>query len=87
MNWGNSASDNFWMYSVLRAWSEYTSNKYNLQMDGSYKLSDRQILEFQANYSYEKLNIDGSNMADILKNFTVESFGLWTSWQIRNRFE
>ena len=87
VNWGNSASDNFWMYSVLRAWSEYTSNKYNLQMDGSYKLSNRQILEFQANYSYEKLNIDGSNMADVLKNFTEESFGLWTSWQIRNRFE
>lgn len=87
VNWGNSASDNFWMYSVLRAWSEYTSNKYNLQMDGSYKLSDRQILEFQANYSYEKLNIDGSNMADVLKNFTEASFGLWTSWQIRNQFE
>lgn len=87
INWGNSASNNFWMYSVLREWSEYTSNKYNLQMDGSYKLSDRQILEFQANYSYEKLNIDGSNMADVLKNFTEESFGLWTSWQIRNQFE
>lgn len=87
VNWGNSAFDNFWMYSVLRAWSEYTSNKYNLQMDGSYKLSDRQILEFQANYSYEKLNIDGSNMAAVLKNFTEESFGLWTSWQIRNQFE
>lgn len=87
VNWGNSASDNFWMYSVLRAWSEYTSNKYNIQMDGSYKLSDRQILEFQANYSYEKLNIDGSNMAAVLKNFTEESFGLWTSWQIRNQFE
>ncbi len=40
VNWGNSASDNFWMYSVLRAWSEYTSNKYNLQMDGSYKVSN-----------------------------------------------
>lgn len=87
VNWGNSASDSFWKYSVLRAWSEYTSNKYNLQMDGSYKLSDRQILEFQANYSYEKLNIDGSNMAAVLKDLTEESFGLWTSWQIRNQFE
>ncbi len=87
VNWGDSASDSFWKYSVLRAWSEYTSNKYNLQMDGSYKLSDRQILEFQANYSYEKLNIDGSNMAAVLENFTEASFGLWTSWQIRNRFE
>ena len=87
VNWGNSASDSFWKYSVLRAWSEYTSNKYNLQMDVSYKLSDRQILEFQANNSYEKLNIDGSNMAAVLKDFTEESFGLWTSWQIRNQFE
>ena len=87
INWGNSASDNFWMYSVLREWSEYASNKYNLQMDGSYKLSDRQILEFQANYSYEKLNINGSNMDDVLKKYTEASFGLWTDWQIRNRFE
>lgn len=87
IHWGDSAAENFWRYSVLREWSEYNSNKYNLQMDGSYKLSDRQILEFQANYSYEKLNIDGSNMDSILKNYTEESFGMWTNWQIRNRFE
>lgn len=87
IDWGNYAAKNFWEYSVLREWSEYTSNKYNLQMDGSYKLSDRQILEFQANYSYEKLRIDGSNMDEILKKYTEESFGLWTNWQIRNRFE
>lgn len=87
IHWGDSAAENFWRYSVLREWSEYNSNKYNLQLDGSYKLSDRQILEFQANYSYEKLNIDGSNMDSILKNYTEESFGMWTNWQIRNRFE
>lgn len=87
INYGNAAYDNFWRYSVLRAWSEYTSNKYNMQLDGSYKLSDRQMLDFQANYSYEKLNINGSNMDDVLKKYTEASFGLWTDWQIRNRFE
>lgn len=87
INYGRYNADEFWKYSALRAWSEYTSNKYNMQIDGSYKLSERQILEFQANYSYEKLGIDGSNMDEILKNYTEESFGTWTLWQIRNRFE
>ena len=56
-------------------------------MDGSYKLSNRQILEFQANYSYEKLGIDGSNMDEILKTKDHADFEFWTNWQIRNRFE
>lgn len=85
--WSNNAAVNYWRYSVLRGWSQYTSNKVNFQMDGSYKLSDRQILEFQGNYSYEKLGIDGSNMDSILKDYTEESFGMWTNWQIRNSFE
>lgn len=84
VNWGNDAARNFWQYSVLRAWSQYTSNKYNAQIDGSYKLSDRQILEFQANYSYEKLGIKGSNMDIAL---SPEVSGLWGSWQTRNRYE
>lgn len=84
VNWGNDAARNFWQYSVLRAWSQYTSNKYNAQIDGSYKLSDRQILEFQANYSYEKLRIKGSNMDIAL---SPEFSGLWGSWQTRNRYE
>lgn len=75
-----------WRNSVLRGWSQYNSNKYNLQMDGSYKLSERQILEFQANYSYEKMNIDGHNMYRALN--TKE---LWTwlapTWRVRNRYE
>lgn len=75
-----------WRNCVLRGWSQYNSNKYNLQMDGSYKLSERQILEFQANYSYEKMNIDGHNMYRALN--TKE---LWTwlapTWRVRNRYE
>lgn len=86
IDWGDGGRS-FWENSVLREWSEYTSNKYNLQMDGSYKLSNRQILEFQANYSYEKLGIDGSNMDEILKTKDHTDFEFWTNWQIRNRFE
>lgn len=86
IDWGDGGRS-FWENSVLREWSEYTSNKYNLQMDGSYKLSNRQILEFQANYSYEKLGIDGSNMDEILKTIDHADFEFWTNWQIRNRFE
>lgn len=86
LNYGNDAYNNFWRYSVLRAWSEYTSNKYNMQIDGSYKLSDRQMLEFQANYSYEKLKIDGSNMNTALSTLD-KSQGIWVNWQVRNRYE
>ena len=89
--YGNAAYDSFWRYSVLRAWSEYTSNKYNMQIDGSYKLSDRQMLEFQANYSYEKLKIDGSNMNAVLNKWGPDDWtsaqGLWVNWQVRNRYE
>lgn len=86
LNYGNAAYDSFWRYSVLRAWSEYTSNKYNMQIDGSYKLSDRQMLEFQANYSYEKLKIDGSNMNTVLNTMDAAQ-GIWVNWQVRNRYE
>lgn len=89
LHYGNDAYANFWLYSVLRAWSEYTSNKYNMQIDGSYKLSDRQMLEFQANYSYEKLKIDGSNMNTVLSDADKwkGAQGLWVNWQVRNRYE
>lgn len=91
LHYGNDAYANFWLYSVLRAWSEYTSNKYNMQIDGSYKLSDRQMLEFQANYSYEKLKIDGSNMNAVLNKWGPDDWnaaqGLWVNWQVRNRYE
>ena len=86
LHYGNDAYNNFWRYSVLRAWSEYTSNKYNMQIDGSYKLSDRQMLEFQANYSNEKLKIDGSNMNTVLNTMDAAQ-GIWVNWQVRNRYE
>lgn len=75
-----------WKNSVLRGWSQYNSNKYNLQMDGSYKLSERQILEFQANYSYEKMNIDGHNMDRALNTKELWEW-LAPTWRVRNRYE
>lgn len=75
-----------WKNSVLRGWSQYNSNKYNLQMDGSYKLSERQILEFQANYSYEKMNIDGHNMHRALNTKELWEW-LAPTWRVRNRYE
>lgn len=81
-----SSEADTWRNSVLRGWSQYNSNKYNLQMDGSYKLSERQILEFQANYSYEKMNIDGHNMHRALN---TKELWLWLAptWRVRNRYE
>lgn len=81
-----SSEANTWRNSVLRGWSQYNSNKYNLQMDGSYKLSERQILEFQANYSYEKMNIDGHNMYRALNTKELWEW-LAPTWRVRNRYE
>lgn len=81
-----SSEADTWRNSVLRGWSQYNSNKYNLQMDGSYKLSERQILEFQANYSYEKMNIDGHNMYRALNTKELWQW-LAPTWRVRNRYE
>lgn len=62
-----STDRNFrWNNTPLREWSQYRSNKINIQLDGSYKLSDRQMLDFQTNYSHERLKIDGSLMHEAL---------------------
>lgn len=81
-----SSEADTWRNSVLRGWSQYNSNKYNLQMDGSYKLSERQILEFQANYSYEKMSIDGHNMQRALNTKELWEW-LAPTWRVRNRYE
>ena len=46
----------------FREWSEYTSDKYNFQIDGSYQLSEKSMLDFQMNYSTERMDVDGSNL-------------------------
>lgn len=75
--------DNFrWKQIPLREWSKYKSNKFNLQTDGSYKLSERQMLDFQANYSHEKLNIKGSLMDKVLGDDIIGNI----LGQMRNRY-
>ena len=69
---------------VLRRWSRYESDKYNAQIDGTYKVSDNNMLDFQVNFSHEKLNVDGHNMDKVLKDeYVVNS----TLGQIRNRYD
>ncbi len=57
----------------MRMWSNYKSNKYNAQLDGSYKLTDRQLLEFQTNFSSERMRVRGSLMDDYSKDSTGQS--------------
>ncbi|MDD7319429.1 MAG: TonB-dependent receptor [Prevotellaceae bacterium] len=75
--------DNFrWKNIPLREWSQYKSDKYNLQLDGSYKLNDRQMLDFQTNYSHERLNVDGSLMDQVMTGTIGSLLG-----QMRNKYE
>jgi vitamin B12 transporter len=76
--------DNFrWTQVPLRAWSNYTSNKYNGQVDGTYKLNNRQMLDFQANYSHERLDVDGSLMDKVLGDDVIGNL----LGQTRNRYD
>jgi hypothetical protein len=67
----------------LREWSRYKSNKYNLQIDGSYQLGDRQLLDFQMNYSSERMNVNGSLMDKVLSS--SDATALYA--QMRNRYK
>lgn len=67
----------------LREWSKYVSNKYNAQIDGSYQISENSMLDFQVNYSTERMNIDGSNMDKILSDQHQNT----PLGQIRNRYD
>ena len=69
----------------LREWSQYKSTKYTGQIDGTYKINDRHMLDFLINFSRERLDIDGSNMGKILSGATSNQNKL--SAQIRNRYE
>lgn len=58
---------NPWSYwdsvnTPLRTWSEYKSDKYTGQLDGSYKINDNNMLDFLLNYSREQMNIRGSGL-------------------------
>ena len=67
----------------LREWSKYESNKYNAQIDGTYKVSDKNMLDFQLNFSHEKLDVDGSLMDELLSESNIND----VLGQIRNEYE
>ena len=46
----------------LREWSRYHSNKYNIQIDGSYELDKGNLLDFQVNYSRERMKVSGNGL-------------------------
>ena len=79
----NGQADHEAITVPLRAWSRYRSNKYNIQMDGTYRLTPNQMLDFQTNYSHERLHIYGSLMDKVLGDSDLAS----TLGQTRNRYD
>ena len=65
----------------FREWSEYKSDKYNAQIDGSYKLGEKSMIDFQMNYSNERMDVDGSNLDKVIEN--DDSYYA----QVRNRYD
>ncbi|MDR2438384.1 MAG: hypothetical protein LBE12_03290, partial [Planctomycetaceae bacterium] len=53
--------------AALKIWSRYESKRFGFQLDGEYKLGNRNLLEFLVNYSHEKLEIYGNGMRDEMK--------------------
>ncbi|WP_405384181.1 TonB-dependent receptor [Phascolarctobacterium sp.] len=68
----------------FREWSEYTSDKYNFQVDGSYQLSAKSMLDFQMNYSTERMDVDGSNLNKLIND---ENNNNPTYAGLRNRYD
>ena len=69
----------------MREWSRYRSKKYNVQVDGTYQLSKNNMLDFQMNYSYERMNIDGDGLNEVIDDVQAGIGNLWA--QMRNQFD
>ena len=74
-----------WDKVPLREWSEYRSNKYNIQLDGTYQLNKRNMLDFQMNYSHERMNIQGDGLDEVIKDGQAGIGNL--SAQMRDQFD
>ena len=74
-----------WDKTPLREWSEYRSNKYNIQMDGTYQLDARNMLDFQINYSHERMNIWGDGLEKVIDDTEAKIGNLWA--QMRDQFD
>ena len=69
----------------MREWSRYRSHKYNVQLDGTYQLGSRNMLDFQMNYSHERMNIDGDGLNEVIDDVQAGIGNLWA--QMRNQFD
>ena len=47
---------------AMGKWSAYDSRRFGGALDGSYKAGKNHLLEFMTNWSFEKMDIDGSRM-------------------------
>lgn len=52
------------MERALGKWSAYDSQRFGGAIDGTYKAGDNHMLEFLANWSKEKMDIDGNRMGN-----------------------
>ena len=69
----------------MREWSRYRSNKYNIQIDGTYEVSKNNMLDFQMNYSHERMKISGDGLDEVIDDVQAGIGNLWT--QMRNQFD
>ena len=69
----------------MREWSKYRSNKYNVQVDGTYELGKNNMLDFQMNYSHERMKIQGDGLDDVIDDVQAGIGNLWA--QMRNQFD
>lgn len=73
----------YWENVPFRKWSRFISRKYNFLLDGTYQLGNRQLLEFQTNYSHERMHVNGSLMDKVLGDSDYSTL----LGAIRNRYD
>ena len=69
----------------MREWSRYRSHKYNVQVDGTYQLGSRNMIDFQMNYSHERMNIAGDGLDKVIDDVQAGIGNLWA--QMRDQFD
>jgi len=71
-----------WENTPLREWSKYRSTKYNIQLDGTYELDKRNMLDFQMNYSRERMRVSGNGLERAINDNGTSLYD-----QMRNKYD
>ena len=74
-----------WEHVPLREWSEYRSNKYNVQLDGTYEIDKRNMLDFQMNYSRERMKVSGNGLDERIDQAVITEDSLYA--QMRTKYD